>query len=212
MKGLFVGAAMLLVGATQAFATDRAGMGSSAKSWLGTYVGAVVSWDKIKSDDQSYGAPASDRSVSGAVYLGTNFLEAHGFVVGVESDFKIGGGEVDDGNYLLPLEQRYGWSTRLRGGFAIGSLLPFVSAGVAVGEFKADHAGAGSSVDIEKFRRIGFVLGGGADWALTRNFVVRIEYLRSDFGTRDINFYGGSDPHTVKIETEEIRFGGSYKF
>lgn len=212
MKKMLMGAAMLLIGATNAFASDRGLSGSAVPNWLGVYVGAAVSWDRIRADDRDYGSPTSDRGIGGALYITTNILNTNGFVVGVESDLKIGGAEVNDGEYLLPLEQRFGTSTRLRLGYALANFLPFISAGVAIGEFKADHEGNGDSEDTEKFRRIGFVWGAGVDWALRPNFIVRAEYLRSDFGTRDINFYDGSDTHSVKIEVEEFRFGGAYKF
>lgn len=206
MKSLLVGAAMLLAGATNALATDP----SAAKSWLGTYAGITVNWDKIRAHDFDYGDPTSDDKISGAsLYLGTNFFDLYGFVFGVESEMKIGGADLNDGDYLTPLEQRYSSTTKLRAGYAIRNFMPYATIGVAVGDFEARHGSGGESKD---FWRLGFAWGGGLDWAITPKLVLRAEYTRTQYGTKDINWASGGDPHSVEIETDEFKIGGAYKF
>ncbi len=195
---------MLLAGGTSALAAE-----GSAKSWLGIYAGITVNSDKFTGHDL-YWRAYSERGISGAtLFLGTNFFESHGVVVGAESEFKIGGNSVNDGEALDRLKQNYASTTKLRAGYAIGNLLPYATVGVSVGDFDWNHYGQRPT---DSFRRIGFVWGGGLDWAVTPKFVVRAEFQRTQFGTRDEESEVAGHSHPIKIEVDEFRLGGAYKF
>jgi outer membrane immunogenic protein len=99
----------------------------------------------------------SDDDDGGAVIggqLGVNW-QFGGFVVGVEGD----GSWVDFG----PVDNME--SIRLRGGFAIDRLLIYATGGAA----------------FEDFDDLGWVAGGGLEFALTPNLSAGVEYLHYEF-------------------------------
>jgi outer membrane immunogenic protein len=73
-----------------------------------------------------------------------------------------------------------------------------------------------SSVDSTK---AGWTLGGGAEWALNRNWSIKTEYLYADFGTvRTTSSYAGANgateilSHDVDLSLHIARAGINYKF
>ena len=56
----------------------------------------------------------------------------------------------------------------------------------------------------------GWTLGVGADIAITRSWIARVEYLHDDFG--DKNFLIDNDPYRVKLTGDTVRGALMYKF
>ena len=84
------------------------------------------------------------------------------------------------------------WTGRARVGWAISNALVFATGGIAVTDLHVSNAyrdnvsfavganGTGAaSVSKDK---VGYAVGGGVEWALTRNWTIKGEYLFVDFG------------------------------
>lgn len=184
---------------------------ASTYNWSGAYIGGALGGNSIRANDETYGdGAASDTGFSGALYGGYNF-QADRWVLGIEGDISFSDAEVDDGDYLLPLESRTTGSIRGRVGYAIGNLLPYITAGVAIGKFRDDHSGSGTNIGRETLT--GYAVGGGLEWGVTQNLIVRGEYIFSDYGKNDFHFgSSGSDIHEIAVRTHDFRIGLAYKF
>ena len=57
-------------------------------------------------------------------------------------------------------------------------------------------------------------MGGGIEYAFTRNWSGKVEYNYMDFGTKDLNFCGGGycDPFRVFQRLHEVKVGLNYRF
>ena len=82
-------------------------------------------------------------------------------------------------------------AVRARAGYAFSRLLTYAAGGVAFGGFSFQSNLASNSSALNAFyavnngqsvERVGWTIGGGAEWALNRRWSVRGEYRFSDFG------------------------------
>ncbi|WP_158658825.1 TonB-dependent siderophore receptor [Methylocystis bryophila] len=124
-------------------------------------------------------------------------------------------------------------SLRGRAGYAFGRLLPYVTGGLAIGHFgtQSDLAGGASSTPgfylrptyigfathgLQWTTRLGWTVGGGAEWAVSDHWSIRGEYRYSEFGsvsdTPNValpgTLYGGGR----RLDQNQVQFGASYKF
>ncbi|ARN81065.1 TonB-dependent siderophore receptor [Methylocystis bryophila] len=124
-------------------------------------------------------------------------------------------------------------SLRGRAGYAFGRLLPYVTGGLAVGHFgtQSDLAGGASSTPgaylpptyvgfathgLDWTTRLGWTVGGGAEWAVSDHWSIRGEYRYSEFGSVSdtpnvalpATLYGGAR----RLDQGQVQFGASYKF
>jgi len=124
-------------------------------------------------------------------------------------------------------------SLRGRAGYAFGRLLPYVSGGVALGHFgtQSDLAGGASSTPgaylpptyvgfathgLQWTTRLGWTVGGGAEWAVSDHWSIRGEYRYSEFGpvsdtptvASPATLYAGGR----RLDQNQVQFGASYKF
>ncbi|WP_260480131.1 outer membrane protein [Bartonella quintana] len=111
------------------------------------------------------------------------------------------------------LKQKWTGATRVRVGFPVERMMPYISGGVAYGQFQdvfsmsitgedADF----TTVDDTK-AMIGYTLGGGVDFAMTDHFIVRAEYRYSDFGKKKFQ-----ERIELNYKTNDFRVGVAYKF
>ncbi|WP_375617586.1 MULTISPECIES: outer membrane protein [unclassified Bartonella] len=116
------------------------------------------------------------------------------------------------------LKQKWAGATRVRVGFAIERMMPYVSGGIAYTQLQNIFAAVADSkngeVDFsdwlhdEKKTMIGYTLGGGIDFAMTDNVIVRAEYRYSDFGKKKFI----QDKFEMGYKTNDFRVGVAYKF
>ncbi len=110
-------------------------------------------------------------------------------------------------------KQKWTGATRVRVGFSAGRVMPYIAGGIAYGQFE-DILSIVITGD-ERFNKtedatktmIGYTLGGGVDFAMTDNLVVRAEYRYSDFGKKKFK-----DEIELKYKTNDFRAGIAYKF
>jgi opacity protein-like surface antigen len=147
-------------------------------------------------------AGSSAIATSGAVFGvqgGWNWKLNSNFVVGLEGDFgryglvgkyATAGGIKPFGNLPYTINESYSadWegALRLRAGYAFNnSALAFVEAGPAIADlhYKSYFWDAGQEKEYTALQavKVGVSLGGGVEFALTRNLTVSAEYLYSRF-------------------------------
>jgi outer membrane immunogenic protein len=171
-----------------------------------------------------YGAAVDGNAFTIGGLLGYNLQLDSGVVVGVESDLGFGGrgkgnfessvngvssfekGEIDIG---------LNGSTRLRAGYAIDRLLPYITGGVAYAQYDTkmlrenpveNRFGDGSFV--------GWTAGAGMNYAVTSNIIFGVEYRYTDYGSDTLLLLSNADTDTNSFEASlkqhEIRASVAY--
>ena len=139
----------------------------------------------------------------GGAHIGYNF-QANRLVGGAEADFLTSG--IKSGNLSMPsFQQNFLSSTRVKAGWAFGDLQAYGTIGWAYSTSKlTDHSGtANKSIK-------GTAYGAGAEFALTRNAFLRMEYLRYDFGAQ--TYVTPLSSRTLSTTTNLLRAGASVHF
>jgi outer membrane immunogenic protein len=216
-------------------------------NWTGFYIGVNVgySWGRQTNSlfnvaDEFRGANKDHlNGVIGGGQIGYNW-QAGQWVFGLEADFQ-GSGQKDSGSFFLPFAIPNGdsltdytpkleWfgTVRARIGYAMGASgnwLPYVTGGWAYGHGAISGTGAlvdGSLVLLASpFKGShdysGWTVGGGLEWALDRNWRVKLEYLYIDFGhgptvqdgiTNGLHIVGGRLTDNIVRGGINYRFGG----
>src|SRR5262245_45708724 len=193
-----IGFALALCSTVQADAYER------PFAWTGLYVGvnAGYSWGRATAEVEvsTVGGPIGSASRSGDVngwlgggQVGYNW-QSQRWVYGVETDFQWTGqdGDVSACLDLACAKASYelDWFGTLRG--RVGYLLEprallYLTGGLAYGhlsaDFSASHPSIGTVSISDSATKAGWVIGGGLEWALSANWMVRAEYLYMDFGS-----------------------------
>jgi outer membrane immunogenic protein len=150
--------------------------------WTGFYIGihGGYGWGKIEFD-----LPGDPHEPTGGVFgghAGYNW-QAGAFVGGIEIDYSAANLKDDlfDGAETSKIDALA--SARARAGFLLtNTLLAYGTAGIGWGHSKI-------SVTVEELsfvsetNHFGWVAGGGLEWKLTPNLLLRGEYLHYDFGS-----------------------------
>ncbi|WP_375665695.1 outer membrane protein [Bartonella sp. TT121SHDZB] len=110
-------------------------------------------------------------------------------------------------------KQKWTGATRVRVGFSARRVMPYIAGGIAYGQFQdvlltviTGDEPFNRTSDVTKMM-MGYTVGGGVDFAMTDNFVLRAEYRYSDFGKKKFK-----DEIEVKYKTNDFRAGIAYKF
>lgn len=180
-------------------------------SWTGFYLGVNGGGEWGRSHwDSAGGANLSGAMVGGTLGYNYQFGPA---VLGVEGDIdwsSLSGGTT---TAACPFgcQTSNTWLSTVRGrlGYAAGSFLPYVTGGAAFGDIRAATPGlAGGSAT-----NTGWTLGGGVEYALTRNWSFKAEYLYVDLGHFDCGFgCGAITPDHVSLRENIVRGGINYRF
>ena len=212
-----------VLGAASALAADmpvKAPVPAAAKlpyNWSGLYVGGHIGymWGRTRVEDDGVVTEpnAKTNGTVGGVMLGYNW-QSGPVVFGVEGDFgwtnAHGTGLAVIVTTQAPNTYDVNWTSRARGrvGYAFDNWLFFIAGGFAVADFDF-HEGAITTTVGAKYT--GWSIGGGAEMAITRNLVGRVEYLYDDFGHKD---YIGStgDPYRVSFRGQTVRGALAWKF
>ncbi|WP_375640233.1 outer membrane protein [Bartonella sp. MM55XZML] len=119
----------------------------------------------------------------------------------------------------VSLKEKWSGATRVRVGFAaVDRIMPYVAGGIAytqlqvVDFLKAATAEgaeiASAKVFDETKTMVGFTVGGGIDFAMTDNVLLRAEYRYSDYGKKAFV----KDGDKIAYKTNDFRVGVAYKF
>jgi outer membrane immunogenic protein len=207
-----------------------------AATWTGFYVGDYIGggFGEAKPSDVVYGGvaypgqgKAMDTSgLTAGLYAGYNY-QIGSFVVGAETEFGYDGlsgsklqGTAKISGVSYPLTgkdaETYDGRVRARLGYAMGNVLLFGAGGWTYGDntlsLSTPIAGYGKPTLSQTKDINGWNLGAGAEYAMTRNIVLRGEYIYDDFGNTSYDL--GLPKSSVKVHVYDntLRLGVSYKF
>ena len=216
--------------------TVGGGMASLPVTQLDDFIGNTLPGQTLK----SLGA-------AGGLHAGYNWQFAPSFLFGIEGDFNWSSLKASDSTCFADCidDERVTTSSKLgqfstfraRFGLTSDRTLVYVTAGPAWGHINASmtdfnctaavcfNPGAPNAIASDSSFRIGVALGGGVEYALTANWILRGEYLHLDFSNKDtvlkdpttgipfIGFDGISNFRVRSSATADIaRLGVSYKF
>jgi len=137
----------------------------------------------------------------GGIQTGYNW-QHNNFLLGMEGD--IQGGGISDSTssraaigggtfYNLTTSGNLNWfgTVRLRAGYAVDNFLVYATGGMAVGstEYQQNFTDnvQFSARYSEKKTRTGYALGAGIEYAMTKNFSVKLEYQYIDLGRANVD-------------------------
>ena len=149
---------------------------------------------------------AGEGNASGAIggaHIGYNF-QANRLVGGAEADF-LPSGIKSGGLNPTSFQQNFLSSARVKTGWAFGDLLAYGTIGWAYSTSKLTDQTGSSNKSIK-----GTAYGAGAEFALTRNAFLRVEYLRYDFGAQ--TYVTPLSARTLSTTTNMLRAGASVHF
>ena len=150
----------------------------------------------------------------GGLFGGYNF-QSGSIVYGGELDFSLANVEdtksTSGGGLTLKIktsQSRVG-AARVRLGYAFDNILVFAAAGVAHSDGKISMAIASPALNVSESDKkdfIGFTVGGGVEYGVSKNLATKIEYRYSSYQTQTFG--------TTKIgfDTHDVRAGVAYKF
>lgn len=181
MKALFIAPAAFLAAAALPSA-------ASAEKFNGPFIGAQVGWSQNKVD--STGAPTlfdavegQNDAVTGGVFAGYDYKITSGIVIGAEAGITAGVDDEFDGGVSgrnVSIDPKYSIDATVRAGYLVDEqTLLYVRGGysnVRVGVGVDDESGT----RYEKANRDAWVVGGGAEHAITPSVSARLEYRYSD--------------------------------
>ena len=182
----------------------------SYHNWTGFYAGVFGGYGWGTSN---WSSPAVANSPKGGMFgLAGGYNWQMGSVVfGIEADYAwsmlkgssaCGAGTCETANTFLA-------TGRGRIGYAFDRWLPYLTGGVAYGDIKATNSlGGTASKD-----NIGWVAGGGLEYAFLGNWTAKVEYLYTDLGSFDCGAACSPVvPSTVDLKASVVRAGLNYKF
>ncbi|WP_208440293.1 porin [Bartonella raoultii] len=127
------------------------------------------------------------------------------------------------------LKEKWSGATRARIGFAAAyHLMPYVAGGIAYAQMQgistvdvtgrlnsvaatavsATRAAAMAVSTVKTMTMVGYTVGGGVDFAMTDNVILRAEYRYSDFGKKQFV----KDTGKFSYKTNDFRVGAAFKF
>lgn len=167
-------------------------------SWAGPYIGAQAGYLSGRSETSFAGTGefhvVDPNGFAGGVSAGYS-MQWGRIVGGLEGDVNFVGARatIDTGfapdPSITQLQSAVGWNSHLRGriGYGFDRALLFMSGGLAIAgvESKAFDNGAGA-VATWSDTRVGWTVGGGADYRVAPKASVRLEYLYDNYGTKTL--------------------------
>ena len=200
-------------------------------TWTGFYLGAhigasttgMASNGFCNQNCYDFGKGDLTQSLAG-VHGGYNY-QINSFVVGVEGDINAKFGE----GFFAPSNLRMvsPWDASIRGRVGVlaspKSLL-YLTGGVAFGEFRTKGANSPNfnpdntdygNPDFLGGMRLGWTVGGGAQYALDGNWSTRLEYRYTDWGSKTVNWDSGvgvAGSLASGLVDHRINAGLSYRF
>lgn len=187
-------------------------------SWTGAYLGVDAGWSGLRSRSRNTATGVNaTNDVNGfaiGALAGYNYEFSGGFVVGAELDGTyVTGSHTNSASFVgvsVKAQQQWTDHARLRLGYAFDRALLFVAGGYSYADENISFSGASVSSGPSSFS--GWNLGAGIDYAVTDNWVARLEYIHDQFGNR--SFTTGGAPLNISQRTSDdlVRAALIYKF
>jgi outer membrane immunogenic protein len=185
---------------------------SQAYNWTGFYIGANGGggWGRSWWDASSTHVDLSGAQVGGTAGYNWQFGNA---VLGLEADLDWSNLKGTATSTLCPggCSTSDSWLSTVRGraGYAFGTVMPYLTGGLAVGDIRAATPGfAGDSTT-----NAGWTVGAGVEVALPGNWTAKAEYLHVDLGRLNCGTNcGGAPTDNVSMRNDIVRAGVNYHF
>jgi len=221
MKKILLGCAAAVFSTGAAFATDLPAKAPNiykatpAFSWSGFYVGAHggYGWGENKFTDDATGVSGKYEPSGGfgGLQIGYNRQFSPHWLIGGEFDFSAG--DLSDSGAFTGGTGRYKidyfGTARTRFGYVQDRSLLYVTGGVAWMHDKSNNTGA--FVTATDQYSVGWVIGGGWEWAIDNRWSAKIEYLYASFDkTKDFNSAGNR--RTFDADLSTVKAGLNYRF
>jgi outer membrane immunogenic protein len=164
-------------------------------SWIGPYVGANAgyAWGRVSN------AAPQPSGVTGGIEGGYNWQRGQ-FVFGAETDLNLSAANATTG----PVEFSNPWygTVRGRGGFTVGNVLLFGTAGLGYGDLRA-NAGLNESLT-----NIGLAAGAGVEVGFSQRWSAKAEWLYLVLAGSNFGATGANNGLSANL----LRFGVNYHF
>ncbi|WP_457607096.1 outer membrane protein [Nitratifractor sp.] len=195
-------------------------------NWSGFYVGAQLGgvWgdaDVERSSDTAVLDRVNGLDVdgwNGGLYAGYNWLLDNNFVLGIEGDWTYI--DADDSGSIgtqgtAKVEQKWDASLRLRAGYAMDNIMPYITGGIAWSSIKTTFDNGINATYSNTDTYTGWTLGAGIEYAISENLHVRLQYRYTDYGDETFTFINHAN-QTRHIKTDYnahmVQVGFSYRF
>jgi len=178
---------------------------ATSTNWDGPYIGASLGYGWGTAHDTS-GVFTPDASTTGwlvGAQLGYNFHVSDSIVLGLEGNIdwlnESGTSAAVPGGTFTA---NWDGSIRARLGVDVGSVLPYVEAGVAFANATAAATGAPSVSNTHT----GYTLGAGVEFMLADQLSANVEYRYNNYGSAT---YNGTP---INFTDNQVRIGLNYHF
>jgi outer membrane immunogenic protein len=185
-------------------------------SWTGLYIGMSAGgiWG---TDDLKFNPPTKTVGFDGGAFggqIGAQYQFSN-VVVGVEvsyTDSSDSSGSTLCPNPAFTCHAKLKNETQVVGrlGYALGHLLPYFKAGYASVDDHFNNTPATFAKNSDDHRQNGFVLGGGLDYAVTRNIILGVDYSHIDFEKH--SFTSGNATFDIDGHADILLARLSFKF
>lgn len=230
IRSVLMAGAVLLLAGTGTRAADI--IEPADFDWTGFYAGAQIGYGWGKSDHAVgntglVGGDTRPDGVTGGIHAGYLY-QAGRVVLGAEADIEMSdiGGDYNDLTDQLDSQGStdIDWqaSARLRLGYAIDRVLPYITGGLAWApdaEFRNGPGDLPSPPDVGPccgFDKdlIGWTIGAGLEYALADRWSLRLEYRYTDFGSEEGRLQPDFPNVKLKVDTDihAVRGGVSWRF
>ena len=188
-------------------------------TWTGFYIGIEGGGDFRNYKDNWTGRGiVKDGGLIGGV-LGYNWQFGN-FVLGLEGDAAalLSGNEAWTYNgvnvYNNTVNGDYSAAIRGRLGMAaFDRALLYVAGGVAFGDVKYNYNSRRFGTGLNATQdRVGWTIGAGMDYAITPNWIARVEYRYVDLGNGDNFNYGDFTGNRLNVTSNQVMGALMYKF
>lgn len=194
----------------------------AAQNWAGLYGGVQVGYAMGATQARDDGVPSSDIDYDGwlgGVTLGYNHPVGN-YILGVEGDYALGSasGSGDGGsswgcgsNDKCSFVVKELGTLRLRVGYDMGNVLPYLTAGLAFGKTQgqADH----SCPDwCGEDTQTGWTAGAGAEFVINPKWSAKLEYLYVDLDRGSFSVGDGGSGFEADFKFHTARVGVNYRF
>jgi outer membrane immunogenic protein len=194
-----------------------------AYNWAGRYAGAALGYAWGESS-QSYDragdhgmATLEPDGMSSSVYGGYNWMMTGNLLLGLEGELGVlgvsqGATTVFDGHVWSTEFGPFMATMRGRAGYAFGDWLVYGTGGLALATIEDVSIGNTPGETARKDGlRAGWVVGGGAEYAVSDQWSVRAEFLHMDFG-REEGASANNEQFYFENTLNVFRVGASYAF
>lgn len=184
-------------------------------TWTGGYLGINGGWAQDQTDTGAVNLvqPATNSWLAGG-HGGFNFQSGF-WVVGAEfdTDYMRLNASAPCANpaFICHTTLQDQATIRARGGVAFDRFLFYVTGGLAMSNYNGNTTLTVPGTVFPAFSsRIGWVAGVGAEYAVTNNWIVGVEWLHADYGQATMVYDVSYGP--VRVTDDVVRGRLSYKF